>query len=139
MGIDLLDIVYNLEKTFSIKIDRGDLIPDDILYDKQSKYVVHGKLTALGLQEIKERMPSADFSTLEKAQNIQSFATVLTVKCLYDLVEQKIRKTNEESNKSPYSRMEIEQGVREILCKVLAVKPEEIKPEARIYTDLGAE
>ena len=39
----------------------------------------------------------------------------------------------------PYSRAEIEQGVAEILCEALAVKPEEIKPEARIVTDLGAE
>ena len=38
----------------------------------------------------------------------------------------------------PYSRTEIEQGVAEVLCEALAVKPEKIKPEARIIKDLGA-
>jgi uncharacterized protein (DUF433 family) len=39
----------------------------------------------------------------------------------------------------PYNRVEIEQIVAKILCEALAVKPEEIKPEARIYKDLGAQ
>ncbi len=38
-----------------------------------------------------------------------------------------------------YSRAEIEQAVAEALIEALAVKPEEIKPEARIIKDLGAE
>jgi len=59
----------------------------------------------------------------------------LTVKFLCDLIEQKIREKN---NKGiPYSRAEIEQNVAEVLCESLAVKPEEIKPEARIIKDLG--
>jgi acyl carrier protein len=89
-SIDLLDIVYRLEKHFSIKIDRGELVPDDIVNDTQGKYVVEGKLTAQGLEEIKKRLPFADLSSLEKNPVIQNLATVLTVKDMCYLVEQKL-------------------------------------------------
>ena len=89
-SIDLLDIVYRLEKHFSIKIDRGELVPDDIVNDTQGKYVVDGKLTALGLEEIKQRIPFADLSSLEKNPVIQNLATILTVKDMCHLVEQKL-------------------------------------------------
>ena len=89
-SIDLLDIVYRLEKHFDIKIDRGELVPDDIVNDTQGKYVIDGKLTALGLEEIKQRIPFADISSLEKNPVIQNLATVLTVKDMCHLVEQKL-------------------------------------------------
>jgi len=89
-SIDLLDIVYRLEKHFSIKIDRGELVPDDIVNDTQGVYVVDGKLTALGLEEIKKRIPFADLSSLEANPVIQNLATVLTVKDMCHLVEQKL-------------------------------------------------
>jgi acyl carrier protein len=89
-SIDLLDIVYRLEKHFSIKIDRGELVPDDIVNDTQGVYVVDGKLTAVGLEEIKKRIPFADLSSLEANPVIQNLATVLTVKDMCHLVEQKL-------------------------------------------------
>lgn len=89
-SIDLLDIVYRLEKTFSIKIDRGELVPDDIVNDTQGKYVVDGKLTGLGLEEIKKRIPFADLAALEENPMVQNLATVLTVKDMCHLVEQKL-------------------------------------------------
>ena len=89
-SIDLLDIVYRLEKAFSIKIDRGELVPDDIINDTQGKYVVDGKLTALGLEEIKKRIPFANLTALEKSPVVQNLATVLTVKDMCHLVEQKL-------------------------------------------------
>ena len=89
-SIDLLDIVYRLEKAFSIKIDRGELVPDDIVNDTQGKYVIDGKLTALGLEEIKSRIPFADLTSLEKNPVVQNLATVLTVRDMCYLVEQKL-------------------------------------------------
>jgi len=89
-SIDLLDIVYRLEKHFSIKIDRGELVPDDVVNDTTGTYVVDGKLTAQGLEEIKNRIPFADLSSLEKNPVVQNLATVLTVKDMCNLVEQKL-------------------------------------------------
>ena len=44
-SIDLLEIVFNLEKKFNVKIDRSELIPEDLFTNPE--YVVEGKLTPL--------------------------------------------------------------------------------------------
>ena len=50
-SIDFLDIVFRLEKAFDIKIERGELVPTDVLEDKQ--YAHDGKLTPAGIAELK--------------------------------------------------------------------------------------
>ena len=87
-SIDLLDIVYRLEKTFSIKIDRSELIPEDLLTGAQ--YVVDGKLTAAGLEELKKRMPGKDLGDFEKNPMVQNISTILTVQDMCTLVENKV-------------------------------------------------
>ena len=87
-SIDLLDIVYRLEKTFAIKIDRSELIPEDLLTDTQ--YVVDGKLTAVGLEELKKRMPGKDLGDFEKNPMVQNISTILTVQDMCTLVENKL-------------------------------------------------
>ena len=59
-SIDFLDIVFRLEKAFNIKIERGELFPEDILTN--TEYVEEGKVNAVGLTKLKERMPFADLS-----------------------------------------------------------------------------
>ncbi len=87
-SIDLLDIVYRLEKTFSIKIDRGELIPEDLLTNAQ--FVVDGKLTADGLAELKKRMPGKNLGDFEKNPMVQNISTILTVQDMCNLVENKL-------------------------------------------------
>ncbi|MCL2304764.1 MAG: acyl carrier protein [Planctomycetaceae bacterium] len=87
-SIDLLDIVFRLEKIFSIKIDRSELIPEDLLSD--ARYVVDGKLTANGLEELKKRMPDKDFGDFEKNPMVQNISKILTVADMCVLVENKI-------------------------------------------------
>ena len=62
-SIDFLDIVFKLEKAFSISIPRDELFPDDILTN--AEYVADGKVTADGIAKLKERMPFADLSKFE--------------------------------------------------------------------------
>src|ERR1700693_2316250 len=62
-SIDFLDIVFRLEKTFNIKIPRGELFPEDILSNAQ--YVNDGKVSAEGIEQLKKRMPFADLSKFE--------------------------------------------------------------------------
>ena len=65
-SIDFLDIVFHLEKAFSIKIPRGDLFPENIqnlLNDSQ--YVKDGTLTPAGLDMLKEKLPYAELSRYE--------------------------------------------------------------------------
>lgn len=90
-SIDLLDIVYRLEKNFSIKIERGELVPDDIVNDQTEKYVSKdGKLTELGLAEIKKRMPYANLEAFEKNPAVTNLTTVLTVQDMCYIVEMKL-------------------------------------------------
>jgi acyl carrier protein len=93
-SIDLLDIVFRLEKSFEIKIERGELVPDDIVNDTQEKYVKDGKLTELGLAEIKKRMPFADLSSFETNPMVQNLTTILTVQDMCYIVEQKLNSVN---------------------------------------------
>src|SRR6185312_17224782 len=62
-SIDYLDIVFRLEKAFSIKIPRGELFPEDLqTMQNDPKFVTDGKVTPDGLAELKKRMPYSDLS-----------------------------------------------------------------------------
>ena len=87
-SIDLLDIVFQLEKKFNIKINRGELIPTEKLDDP--KYVKEGKLTADGLEMLKEALPSADLEAFSQNPVIQNLAKVLAVRDLVYLVSTKL-------------------------------------------------
>ena len=87
-SIDFLDIVFRLEKSFDIKIPRGELFPEDILTN--SDYVVDGKVNAEGLAELKKRMPFANLSKFEENPAVQEFATSLTVQDMCNYVESKV-------------------------------------------------
>ena len=87
-SIDFLDIVFRLEKSFDIKIPRGELFPEAILTN--TDYVADGKINPEGLVELKKRMPFADLSTFEKNPLVQEFATSLTVQDMCNYVESKV-------------------------------------------------
>ena len=87
-SIDFLDIVFRLEKAFSIKIPRGDLFPDNIL--TSDEYVQDGKLTAKGIEELKARMPYADLQEFEKNPTVQDIVDLFTVDMIVGYVEAKL-------------------------------------------------
>ncbi len=89
-SIDLLDLVYRLEKTFNIKIERGELVPEDVVNDTTGKFVVDGKLTAAGLDEVRKRIPYADLSSFETNPAVANLASILTVKDMCYIVEAKL-------------------------------------------------
>lgn len=76
-SIDFLDIVFRLEKAFSIEIPRAELFPDDILTN--AEYVENGKVTTSGVTELKKRMPFADLRKFEANPLVQEFGNLLTV------------------------------------------------------------
>ncbi|BBO30497.1 acyl carrier protein [Lacipirellula parvula] len=89
-SIDFLDIVFRLEKAFDIKIERGELIPMDVLED--TSYVSDGKVNAAGIAKLKERMPFADLSGFEADPNVQNLGNQLTVQDMCNFVEHKLKK-----------------------------------------------
>jgi acyl carrier protein len=56
-SIDLLDIVFRLERNFGIKIPRGELFPENVSDPELAR---NGKPTPTGLTEMKQRTPYAE-------------------------------------------------------------------------------
>lgn len=90
-SIDFLDIVFRLEKSFDIKIERGELFPEDILTN--AEYVQEGKVNEAGIAKLKERMPFADLSKFEADPVVQNLGQQLTVQDMCRFVEHKLSTT----------------------------------------------
>jgi acyl carrier protein len=88
MGIDILDIVFRLEKKFSILIERSDFT---------------------GSEE--------EWINKSQQENADKYINQLTVKFLCDLVEQKIQKKNKGIDSFPNMLHEAGNSVRETLSK----------------------
>ncbi len=87
-SIDFLDIVFRLEKAFDIKIERGELFPEDIL--TSTDYVEDGKVNAAGILKLRERMPFADLTNFERDPVVQKLGQQLTVQDMCNFVEHKL-------------------------------------------------
>jgi acyl carrier protein len=86
-SIDFLDIVFRLEKAFNIKIPRGEMFPEDIFNNPEC--VKDGKVTAQGLQVMKERMPHVDLSKLSPGDDIEKMQ--FTVDTVVNYIEKKVK------------------------------------------------
>jgi acyl carrier protein len=89
-SIDLLDIVFRLERNFGIKIPRGELFPENI---SDPEFTENGKLTSKGLGEIKARMPFADLSEFEADPQVDKLMNLYTVETLVQYVSNKLEAT----------------------------------------------
>jgi acyl carrier protein len=87
-SIDWLDIVFRLERAFSIKIPHGELSPEDILTN--AEFVHDGKVTSAGLAQLKQRMPFANLTKFESNPVVQDFPHLLTVQDMVRYVESKL-------------------------------------------------
>jgi acyl carrier protein len=77
-SIDFLDIVFRLEKSFDIKIPRGELFPENIA-QADSGLIADGKVTPAGIEQLKAKMPHADvagFAADPRVEKIQDLFTV---------------------------------------------------------------
>ena len=87
-SIDFLDIVFRLEKAFDIKIERGELFPEDILTNNE--YVSDGKVNEAGMAKLKERMPFANLEQFEADPQVQKLGKQLTVEDMCNFVDHKL-------------------------------------------------
>ena len=88
-SIDFLDIVFQLEKQFEIKIPREELFPAENLLN-DSEYVDNGKLTTAGLVRLKEAMGHVDFTEFEKDPDLNKISDLFTVESIVQFIEDKI-------------------------------------------------
>ena len=87
-SIDFLDIVFRLEKTFSIKIQQSELFPEDVLQD--ATYVQDGKVTDKGMAELRKRLPYSDLEAFDQSRDVNEFSNVFTVDSIVKFVEAKL-------------------------------------------------
>ncbi|MCP4834343.1 MAG: acyl carrier protein [Phycisphaera sp.] len=87
-SIDFLDISFKLEQEFGIKIEQGELFPENLMSD--DSLVEGGKLTDKALEILRERMPHVDFSKLESDRRVDQLSEVFTVESLVDFIDRKL-------------------------------------------------
>jgi acyl carrier protein len=77
-SIDFLDLTFRLEREFGIRISRGELFPEAIFHGDPD-FVQNGKVTAMGLEELRQRMPFADLRQFEKDPEVSRVSDLFTV------------------------------------------------------------
>ena len=91
-SIDFLDIVFRLEKTFKIKIPKGELFPEKLLTD--ARFVKDGKVTEAGIAELKVKIPSAHWGDFAKNPVVANLGEIFTVGMIVDYLSEKLATVN---------------------------------------------
>jgi acyl carrier protein len=88
-SIDFLDIVFRLEKSFSIKIPREELFPAESVMSNP-EFVSGGKLTEKGLAELKDKMPHTDLTAFQDNPDVNKIADLFTVDSIVNFIQTKL-------------------------------------------------
>lgn len=91
-SIDFLDIVFRLEREFGIKIPRGELFPESI-FQGDPAFVSDGKVTAKGLEELRQKMPFAEPQELDKFARdpkLDKMGDLFTVNLIVRYIQRKL-------------------------------------------------
>ncbi len=91
-SIDFLDIVFRLEKTFKVKIPKGELFPEKLLTD--ARFVKDGKVTQAGIEELKVKIPSARWDDFVKNPIVSNLGEIFTVGMIVDYLSEKLATVN---------------------------------------------
>ncbi|MDH3591070.1 MAG: acyl carrier protein [Planctomycetota bacterium] len=87
-SIDYLDITFQLEKAFGIKIEKDELFPQKIFQD--ARYVSDGVVTADGLAFLEQKLPYADIASFRVDPKVTAVPNLFTVSLLVNYVKTKI-------------------------------------------------
>ena len=89
-SLDLLDIVFRLEKTFGIKIPRGGIQQDILAAEgiKEEDVLIDGAFTAFGAEKLRERMPEIDKDRICEGFRVDDIPTLFTVQTFVNIVKQ---------------------------------------------------
>ena len=87
-SIDYLDISFRLEKAFDIKIGETEMFDQSVLSDPQ--YVQDGKVTDLGMDELRKQLPHADLDKFDASRQVDEFPNIFTVESMVKFVQSKL-------------------------------------------------
>ncbi|MEN6495659.1 MAG: acyl carrier protein [Thermoguttaceae bacterium] len=89
-SIDYLDIAFQTERVFGIKIQPSDMLLGDIMTEP---YVEDGRITDVGIEEFRRRLPHVNLEALEQSRNVRDLRSVFTVDTLVRLLTEKLAET----------------------------------------------
>ena len=78
VSIDLLDIVFRLEREFGIKIPRDELFPESV-FQGDPEFVREGGVTDLGMAKLRSSMPYADLDAFDHDRQLSGVPELFTV------------------------------------------------------------
>ncbi len=87
-SIDFIDILFRLEKTFNVKIPSGELFPGNIL--NQEGLIKEGKVTAEGLEVLKQKLPFMELDSFAKDPSVSRLADFFTVRMVVSYMKDRV-------------------------------------------------
>ncbi len=88
-SIDFLDIVFRLEKTFDVKIPRGELFPENLTAGDPN-LVKDGVVTEEGLATLREKLPFADVDKFAADPQVENIGDLFTVQMIVKYLDKKL-------------------------------------------------
>lgn len=85
-SLDLLEIVFLLERAFDIKIPRGGVKEASQAGVDPTQYEVEGKLTALALEKLRELMPEVDPAEIKPGLGSNDIPRLFRVQTFVNIV-----------------------------------------------------
>jgi acyl carrier protein len=85
-SIDLLDIVFRLEREFKIQIPRGRIIEDARGDLSEAEFENNGVLTAAGLTRLREYLSEVPAESFRPKMNLADVPTLFTVETMCKMV-----------------------------------------------------
>jgi acyl carrier protein len=88
-SIDFLDIVFRLEREFTIKIPQGELF-SELLVRAGTEILHDGRVTDLGMATLRAQLPYADLTELERDRRLNRIDDLFTVGLLSSYITRKL-------------------------------------------------
>lgn len=88
-SLDLLDIIFRLEKAFAIKLPRTSIQKEFLAAEglKEEDVVVDGALTPLGAEKLREKMPEIGPERIHAGFYVDAIPTLFTVQTFITMVK----------------------------------------------------
>lgn len=90
-SIDLLDMVFRLEREFKIQIPRGRIVEDARGELPEAQFENRGVLTAAGLARLREYLSEVPAESFRPQMNLADVPTLFTVETMCKMVVRAIR------------------------------------------------
>lgn len=85
-SIDFLDLIFQLEREFDIKIPRGQIEQEARGTLSDAEFEQNGVLTPAGLQALREYLPEVADEHFKETMKVNEIPTLFTVETLCNLV-----------------------------------------------------